>query len=145
MKDLTEHYSDRQYELTAVADLSYSDLTEDEVTEIFELPAGAIITGISLQVVTAWNSSTPVLAVGTDSLDPDEYLDNVSLAAEANFPVSNLSADDDTNLFTGDANLITVPTTIKVLYAAASGTASAGRAILTVKYIVLGRSNENQG
>lgn len=145
MKDLTEHYSDRQYELTAVADLSYSDLTEDEVTEIFELPAGAIITGISLQVVTAWNSSTPVLAVGTDNSDPDEYLDNVSLASEANFPVSTLSADDDTALFTGDANLITVPTTIKVLYAAASGSATAGRAILTVKYIVLGRGNENQG
>lgn len=145
MADKTATYADRQYPLVAVIDFDYTTFTEDQVDQVLELPAGAIILGIALQVKTAWDNSAPVFNVGLDASDPDAFIDAVSLAAEGNFPVSLFSADDDANLFTSDANIITVPDTLNVLYAAASGTATAGEATLIVEYVISGRGNENQG
>jgi type 1 fimbria pilin len=143
--NVTGTYFERQYELTAVVEFDYTTFTEDEVYNVLDLPAGAVVTGISLQVKTAWDNSVPVFNVGNSGTDPDEFIDGVSLAAEANFPVSLFAAADDANLFTGDANVFPAGGTINVLYAATSGVATAGAANLIVKYVVPGRGNENQG
>jgi len=143
--DVTATYADRQYPLVAVIDFDFSTFTEDTTYDVLQLPAGAIITGLALQVKTAWDNTTPVLSVGLTSTAVTEFLSAVALDAEANFPVGLYSADDDANLFTADANIVTVADTIELLYAAAAGTATAGAATLTVEYVVSGRSNEISG
>lgn len=155
MTDVTASYSNRQYELVAIVDFDYSTFTDGTVDQVLALPAGSVITEISLQVLVVFNSTTPIFSVGLYSestTDPDVFLDAVSLAtANETFQVSLGSADEEAALdasvsgYAIGMNQVVEEDEIAVLYAASSGTATAGRAQLTVRYLVPGRSNENQG
>lgn len=149
MADVTATYANRQYPLAAVIEFDFSTFTEDQVDQVIALPAGAIITDVILQVKTAWDNTTPTFNVGlfSDSeTDPDTFLDGVSLAAgDETFQVSLRSADEEAALDLTEFNHITEADEIAILYAAASGTATAGAATLIVEYVIGGRSQENQG
>lgn len=149
-RDLTANNSGRQTELVAVLDFDYSLLTAAEVTKLFKLPAGAVLTAVVLQVRTAWDDTTPTLAVGRyigSPTDPDDFLDDVSLAAgDETFQVSVYDAGTEAAMDAGDVNHVDVPAdSIAVLYKSAGGTATTGAATLIVKYVVRGRDIENQG
>lgn len=147
MADRTEDFSGRQYPLMAVADLTYEDLNDDQVDQIFALPGGAIILSVMVKVLTAFNGTTPVLSVGLYSestTDPDIFIDGVDLTVVEGYSASLRAQADEGNL---DEALGVVPTDgdeIAILYANA-GTATAGRLQLMVEYVVPGRSQENQG
>lgn len=149
MADKTATYAARQYPLVAVVDFDYSTFTEDQVDQVIALPADTLILSVLLQVRTAWDNSAAVLSVGTFShseSDPDNFLDAVSLVTgDTTFIASLRSSDDEANLDNNDDNYLTEADEIALLYAAASGTATAGAATLIVEYVVLDRSNENQG
>lgn len=149
MVDRTSTYSSRQYPLVAVLEFDFSTFTVDVVDQVFALPADAIITDVILQVKTAWDDTTPVFNVGrfsTTPLDPDDFLDGVALdGADETFQVSLSSADEEAALDNADVNHVAEEDEIAVLYTNSSGTPTVGEATLIVKYLVAGRSNENQG
>jgi hypothetical protein len=150
MLDSTANYSGRQYELCAVIDFDFSTFVEDEVTQVFALPSGAVITAVVLQVRTAWDNTTPTFNVGryiASPTDPDDFIDGVALGTgDETFQVSVYDAATEAAMDAGDVNHVDVPNdSIAVLYAAASGAATAGAATLLVKYVVRGRDQENQG
>lgn len=149
-RDLTANNSGRQTELVAVLDFDYSLLTAAEVTKLFKLPAGAVLTAVVLQVRTAWDDTTPTLAVGryiASPTDPDDFLDDVSLGTgDETFQVSVYDAGTEAAMDAGDVNHVDVPAdSIAVLYKSGGGTATTGAATLIVKYVVRGRDIENQG
>lgn len=100
---------------------------------LFELPAGAIVVGGDIKVLTAFNSATSdVLSIG-DSGSATRYASSQSIASVARAA-------------------LTIParqtaSTEKVLATwTGSGTApTAGQVHVTLQYIIPGRSVENQG
>lgn len=148
--DVTETYAARQYPRVAVVEFDYSTFTEDEVYQVFKLPGGAIITDVALQVKTAFDNTTPIFSVGLYShstTQPDNFLDAVSLGTgDETFQASMFSADEEAVLDNSDDNKVSSEgDEIAVLYAATSGTATAGAAVLIVKYLDPAVSDENKG
>ncbi len=100
---------------------------------LFELPAGAIVTGGDVKVLTAFNSGTSdVLSIG-DSGSATRYLSSQSIASAAR-------------------TALTIPnrqsaTTEKVLatWTGVGAVPTAGQAHITLSYIIPGRAFENQG
>lgn len=101
---------------------------------LFELPAGAIVTGGDLKVLTAFNSATSdTLILGYTTAPGNEYLASTSIAAAAR-----------TALLIPNRQLTT---TEKVLakWTGAGAAPTAGRFHVTLNYIIPGRSFEVQG
>lgn len=146
MADHTEKYSDRQYELVAVAEIAVSDITAETEERIFELPAGAVITGFSLQILTAFDG-TPTFDVGLLNAAADCFLDGVSGAAVEAFGESLFGGDFGTTNGDGLDEATTVPSGARdiVTLTLHATNPTLGLARLIVKYVVPGRSIENQG
>lgn len=125
--------SDRQYELSAIVDFTYADLTTGVAADAIELPSDAIITGGHVYISVAFNSLTSDVIIVGDTDDADEYLTSTSIAA------IGLTALTPTGVKLAAGKSITVTWT-------GVGTApTAGTGQLVVNYIRQGRSNENQG
>lgn len=117
---------------SGIADGSGSSLS-GIAFNLFELPAGAIVTGGDIKVLTAFNSATSdVLSIG-DSGSATRYLSSQSIASAAR-------------------TALTIParqsaTTEKVVATwTGVGTApTAGQVHVSLSYIIPGRAFENQG
>lgn len=119
---------ERQYPLVAMADLSIANIgAGNEVT--FDLPPNAMVLNVYLDTVTAFDgtTNTATIADGTTTF---------------------VSAEDvkTTGRETSDVSAKLYPTggTITVSMAQ-TGAATAGRAIASVVYVILGRAHEVQG
>ena len=125
--------SDRQYELSAVVDITYSDLTSATQTNAIELPSDAIVTGGHIYTSTAFNSLTSDVIIVGDTDDDNEYLTSTSIAA------LGLTALVPTGV------KLTAGKEVTVTWTGVGTAPSAGAGQLVITYIRQGRSNENQG
>lgn len=125
--------SDRQYELSAVVDFTYADLTDATAVNAIELPSDAIITGGHMYISVAFNSLTSdTIAIG-DTDSGAAYLAATSVAATGATEI----APSGVKLAAGKYVTVTWDGT---------GTApTAGTGQLVINYVRQGRSNENQG
>jgi len=126
--------SDRQYELSAIVDFGFADLTDSTADIAIELPSDAIITGGHLYISEVFDSTTSdVISIG-DTDDDNEYLSAQSVQA------LGLTALVPTGLKLAAGKNITI-----LHVAGTADTATTGIGQLVVNYIRQGRSNENQG
>lgn len=100
---------------------------------LFELPAGAVVVGGDIQVLTAFNSATSdTLSIG-DSGSATRYASAVNIKTAARTALSVPARQ-----VSGTEKVLAVWT--------GSGTApTAGQVLVTLQYIIPGRSVENQG
>lgn len=147
MATLVELNSGRQYPLVAVAEIAYDDVTVEVETNVFELPAGAIITGYSLQVVTAFDG-TPTVDLGLRNSVADSLLDGVDVSAVEAFGGSIFGGDFGTTNSDGLDEAANIPSASEPDYVTITLHATsptAGLARLIVEYVVPERAQENQG
>lgn len=125
---MSTNNAERQYPLVAQADLSIANIgTGNEVT--FDLPPGAMVINVYGDTITAFNGTTNTLTVKDDTTTFISAQDVTSTGRETTAVPAKLYPSGGT---------ITVSM-------AQTGTATAGRAIVTVVYTVLGRAHEVQG
>lgn len=121
--------AERQYELVAMADIS----VETAATTTIDLPPGAMVTGGNYNVYTVATGTTPTLSMVDDLGSPNTYLSAIDIATVAN---GVLAAAEVGNFYPSGATLS---------FTTGGTTPAAGRILVAVKYIVLGRGNENFG
>jgi len=121
--------TDRQYELVALADLTVE--TAGDIT--IDLPVNAMVTGVNYNVYTAATGTTPTLSMVDDLGSPNTYLSAVSIDAVAN----GVGAAAEIGNF--------YPTGTTLSFSTGGTTPAGGRILVAVKYVVLGRGNENFG
>lgn len=124
----------RQSPITAVVELSYSDLPTGVAVKAVRLPAGAVVIGGGLKTVTADNGGTSVVVDVGDSASGSAYINdhNAKTAALFTALATKLGAEYAT------ADDITV-TRVE------GGTAStAGALLLVVTYVIVDRATEVQ-
>lgn len=118
--------SGRQYTLVADVDIAAADIPAVATYEAIDLPAGAIVTGGHLEVITPdAGGGTIAVAIGSDVL----------LAATA-------TSSAIQTLFTQASAELTAADTVDVTVATAVLTTFVGR--LVVNYIIDGRAHEVQ-
>lgn len=124
----------RQYELTAVVDLAYTDLPTGVAVKAVRLPPGAIVTGGGLKVVTVGNGSvSETISVG-DSGSGTAY------ASGTNAQTANLF----TALATKLGAKYTAADDITVTRTEGGTAATQGAYRLIVKYVIADRADEVQ-
>lgn len=136
----------RQSPLVARVAFSYLDLgaavTASRIVPAIDLPAGAIVLGGYVKVLTAWAGTTAATVDVGDGGDPDRYSASaINLMATAGTTVALSVA----NGVAGAGYEYTAPDTIDLDVVLTVADASAGSAELVVEYIIDGRANEVQG
>lgn len=125
--------SGRQYPLIATAELAFTDLPSGEIVDLFELPNGAVVIGGDIVVTQVTNTTgTDTVAIGDAGL-ATRYATAVNIKAAARTALT----------ITGYKTSGKVP--VAVARTAADAAADQGSVRITVQYMVVGRSNENQG
>lgn len=115
-----------------IADGSGSSLS-GVAFNLFELPAGAVVIGGDIKVLTAFNSATSdVLSIG-DASSATRYLSAQSIAAAAR------------TALTVPARQVTATEKVTATWTGVGAAPSAGLVHVTLQYIVPGRAVENQG
>lgn len=100
---------------------------------LFELPAGAIVIGGDIKVLTAFNSGTSdTLSIG-DSGSATRYASAVSIASAAR------------TALTVPARQVSSTEKVTATWTGSGAAPSAGQAHVTLQYIIPGRAVENQG
>ena len=130
--------SNRQCEEVAICEFTYADVSSGVYAGCVDLPLGAIVTGGYLAVTTLFNS-------GTD--DKFSIGDKIGSAAATVNTYAAITADITA---TGQAAAIT-PTgiemtntaTVGVVWTATGAAATAGAAILVVRYIIADRAESS--
>ena len=133
----------RQTVLSAIVDIDYTQLanaaTPGTPEAAVALPAGAIVVGGALSVVTDFDdgaAETYTMSVGTAAAQA-RYLAATSVDADAGTEAA----------LTPDGVVESVPVSIAVSLIGSVGAAALtqGAVRLRVDYVIEGRSNENQG
>lgn len=100
---------------------------------LFELPAGAVVLGGDIQVLTATNSGTSAtLSIG-DSGSATRYANAVSTQSAAR------------TALTVPARQVSSTEKVLATWTSAGTAPTAGQVLVTLQYIIPGRSVENQG
>lgn len=122
--------TERQYPLTAVADLGVAQIGAGNEVRI-NLPPGALLTDLLVQTATAFNNTTTSTLTVTDGTTT--FVNGVDVKTVGAEIVTGLSA------FYPSGGTLTISM-------AQTGTAAtAGRAFAVATYQILGRVNEVQG
>lgn len=121
--------NERQYELVVVADLT----VETAATTTIDLPVNAMVTGVNYNVYTVATGTTPTLTMVDDLGSPNTYLSAIAIGAVAN---GVGAAAEIGNFYPSGATLS---------FSTGGTTPAGGRVLVAVKYVVLGRGNENFG
>lgn len=131
--------NERQYALNAVADLGIAQIGAGNEVRI-NLPPNALLTGLGVQTVTAFNAATtntPNVADGTNTLTVADGTTTFVNAVD----VKTVGAETVANL----AAFYPSGGTLTISMAQTGIAATAGRAIAVATYQILGRVNEVQG
>lgn len=106
------------------------------VFDVATLPPGSVVVGGRVIVITAWNSTVNTVDVG-DSDDTDRYTETGAVdLQDADAPASAFDMLGDGKFYTNGQNLrLTFNNTVAA--------ATAGRAIVVVNYVIVGRSTYN--
>lgn len=118
---------DRQYELVVLADMS----AESALTTTIALPPKAMVTGLNYCVQTAAAGTNPTLTMVDNLGSPNTYLSAVAIGSLAN---GVGAAAEVGNYYPSGATLS---------FTTGGTNPAGGRILVAVKYVVLGRSNEN--
>lgn len=122
----------RQETISAVVPFTFADFTSGVATAAVNLPEGAIVTGGSLVVRTAFNSAT------SDTIA-------VSLDAEPLLAASDVKAAAVTLLFTkGSLAQLAAPNTVDLTWTGVSTAPTTGAGYLVVHYVEEGRAAFSQ-
>src|SRR5688572_24238357 len=152
MAEFYELQSGKQYEMTVVIDLSYTDLPADEsaVMRLTKLPANAIVTRLQHRLITAFAddaAETQTLDIGTEdggrADDPNAFTATPIDIDGTPITVSGAAAATEVGMlyqFTEPVYL-----TAKLNPSVGAAAITAGRVLITASYVVVGRSNENVG
>lgn len=121
-----------QYPMTFVHEFTFEDIGDELV---IDLPAHFIYTGSgNINVITAFDGTTPTVSVVDNAQTPNEFLATTALTAG----VKAFASGEANNYYPSGAR-------IRILPVVASGTATAGRAIVVFEGVVVGRQNERVG
>lgn len=124
---------DRQCPTVGYVDVAFSDLTSGQPLDVIELPGGAIITGGSVSVLTAFNSGTDdAISIG-DAGNLTRYLGDGELHTTGHVPLVPTGHECQTN------------TSLTAKWTGSGAPPSAGKFRLTVTYFVTNRSEFTQG
>ena len=118
---------ERQWTLEAVTDINLAEDATD-LTFTVMLPPNAVLVGGQAIVSTAFNGTTPKLTAVDNSASPISIFGNVDATAVAVTPIA-----------AGAGTLYPAGATVTV---GVSGSPTAGRAIVRLSYLILGRANE---
>jgi hypothetical protein len=118
---------ERQWPLTAVADCRVANIGAGNGFEI-KLPPNAMLLDLTVDTVAEFNGTTNTLTVGDGTTT---FANAVDVKTAGRETVANIGK------FYPSGGTIAVTL-------AQTGTADAGRAIVRVGYVILGRSNETQ-
>lgn len=100
---------------------------------LFELPAGAVVIGGDVQVLTAFNSATSdTLSIG-DSGSATRYASAVNIKTAAR------------TALTVPARQVSTTEKVQATWTGAGTAPTAGLVLVTLQYIIPGRAVENQG
>jgi hypothetical protein len=146
--------ANRQYPLAAKVSIAYTDITgyataaATQTFDIFNLPAGALVTKVLYKVVTAFvddASETQLMDLGTTE---GGVADNPDAFTDTEFDIDG-AAGTGVNVAGTEVGLglqYTTPVTITATFTASSGSAAltAGEVLIYIEYIINTRSNENQ-
>lgn len=102
---------------------------------VLDVPPGFILTGLANIIRTAFNGTTPTFSIVDNKTAPTTY---IASATSGTAGITNAIA---TTLYAEFPN----GGKLRILYAMASGPATAGRADVIVQGIVRGRQNERVG
>lgn len=125
--------SDRQYPLTAVVEISYSDLLSGVALPVAEVPNDAVVTGGQFVVTEVFDSGTTDTFTVGDTVDDDEYGSAIDGQAAA------------TTVLTPTGYQYASNTDLVVKWTGVGDAPTQGKALLIVEYVRQGRQNENQG
>jgi len=125
--------------LVASGDVTHADTgaASDDVV-LFELPAGSVITGTHAHITTAYDGTTPTLAIEVLNLDGSDLTSAVVLDADVDADaLGRTSTYDVMPVATVAATVVTVKNTV--------ADSTVGAATIDVEYYIQGRSDENNG
>lgn len=121
-----------QYPMSFVHEFTFEDVGD---TLVIDLPSHFVYTGLGrIIVVTAFDGTTPTVSVVDNAGTPNTYLASTAMTAG----VKTFDAAEANNYYPSGAR-------ISILPVVASGTPTAGRAIVILDGVVLGRQNERVG
>lgn len=123
----------RQYPLIAVADLRIANIGASNGITI-AVPVNALVTNIAAHVVTAFDSATTTTITASDGTVTFISAEDAKAAAGSDIAVDAGTAP----LFYPSGGTITFS------MAETGATATVGRILGTVTYVIVGRQNENQ-
>jgi len=122
--------SGRQWPLTAKVDFTFADADGVSV-ELVDIPGGAVVTGGSVVIVNAWDSSTSAVLDLGDKTTGDRYVSNLDAKATGGTAVVPAGA-----AFTvTDAVVLNITNT---------GAPTVGDGYVIVSYVLNDRANEVQ-
>lgn len=124
----------RQSPITASVEFTFANIVSGAAEEAIDLPAGAIVTGGDIVVMTAFNSATSDVIVVGDSASANRYYASASIATAGRNPL----------VITGYRTLTTT-NRIRVTWTGSGAAPTAGAIRLTVTYIVDKRVSFSQG
>lgn len=124
-------YLERQYPLVAVADLRIANIGTGNGIAV-KVPVGALVT-VKAHVVTAFDSATTTTISASDGTSTHISAKDAKAAA-----LTNVTVDIPTKFYPSGG-------TITFTMAETGATATVGRILATVEYVVLNRGNEVQG
>jgi hypothetical protein len=125
--------SNRQDILSATVDINFGDITSGVAASAIELPIGAVVVGGFLAAITAFNSATSDVAVIT-APNADVLMASASIHVVGYVGVMATSGKE-----------MTTVGNVTITWTGVGAAPTAGKARLTVNYIVIGRSMTNQG
>lgn len=118
----------RQWELRALVDCQIADIAN---TFSVVLPPGALLESITADTVTAFNGTTNTINVADNALTPVVYVNAQDTKTVGRETVANIGA------FYPAGAVLTVSQ-------GQTGTATTGRVLVSIGYVILNRANENQ-
>ncbi len=130
-----KYKSGRQEVVAAMLEVNFNDVTTYGTAEdAIDVPANAIVVGGDVTVVTAWNSATTATLDLGDATDDDRYTGTA---------VDLKTLGRTALTLTGYKH--TVEEMLKALISQTGAAATAGKARITVQYVVEGRAAFSQG
>lgn len=120
----------RQYPMTGKVTVGFADLATGVAAAFDNIPGGATITDISINVLTAFNSATSDVVVVGDADTPNLYLASTSIAA------TGLTAGVPTG------KKYVAPTQLSLTWTGVGAVPTTGEFEVIFTYVQDGRANE---
>lgn len=123
---------------TSGSEVAFGAITSGSNTtfDIATMPPNSVVVGGRVAVLTAFNSTVNTVDVG-DSDDPDRYTETGAIdLQDADAPASGFEMLGDGKIYSGNQ-------AIRLTFNNTVAAATAGRALVVVNFVIVGRASEN--